>query len=678
MTNLELFCALSHISAENLSDAEALQGDVPFSRPKTRKRFFLIAALIALTLLLVGCAVVYVLRLQDLKVGEYRFYVPAAYDENGEVIPVESREPLTVLSVQGSNMEALAEWVAFTNAYDLDGTIALEADLAAKSGTPWDIPEDHARTYGCYSREMVNKLDEIAEKYHLKLLSSDIPFNEYENSILFRALGVDSLVQDTPHVQVEYGDGYFHLEGTFSLHMRLTGDFGVWQWEDGGIHFHYSRKDYFDPTTSSMQESQSYTQWDYTRQDGRTVLLVLGTGDARIYADLPGAFVSIDITPKILENGKKIPMTREALQQLAELFDLSIQPMPATMKEVEQYQAEALAEYNARREAARRESATQREAMYTAGYEEFVAYLLKSTHRPEMLSYLLYDLNGDGIQELITKGAKILSMKDGTSYRYFETQPSSMMFGGTFALCDGNVFEVYAELSDISPIHQYNFYEAEAEGAAFLIGLCHDTQTGQWYQSLDGGTENIQPISQEYAKSILDAHPQQELCWLPLVKFGQTDGFISASDPYGAYIADILNRYGDAAGYSYALLDVNGDGIAELITTQPGDSYMQIFTIRDGTRTLYASDISYLCQGNILEQCEESEDSGRFYAWYHCGADTPEFIEKIVRDPYTLYWGRVQAGQEGRTVRTEEAQETIHSYPRQTLNMKPFSEYPFG
>lgn len=125
-------------------------------------------------------------------------------------------------------------------------------------------------------------------------------------------------------------------------------------------------------------------------------------------------------------------------------------------------------------------------------------------------------------------------------------------------------------------------------------------------------------------------------------------------------------------------MDVNGDGIAELITTQPGCSQMQIFTIRDGARTLYASDISYLCQGNILEQCEESDDSDRFYAWYRCGADAPEFIEKIVRDPYTLYWGRVQAGQEGRTVRTEEAQETINSYPRQPLNMKPFSEYPFG
>lgn len=312
------------------------------------------------------------------------------------------------------------------------------------------------------------------------------------------------------------------------------------------------------------------------------------------------------------------------------------------------------------------------------GYEEFVAYLLKSTHRPEMLSYLLYDLNGDGIQELITKGAKILSMKDGTSYRYFETQPSSMMFGGTFALCDGNVFEVYAELSDISPIHQYNFFRAEAEGATFLTGLCHDTQTGQWYQSLDGSTENIQPISQEYAKSILDAHPQQELCWLPLVKFGQTDGFISASDPYGAYIADILNRYDDAAGYRYALLDVNGDGIAELITTQPGDSYMQIFTIRDGTRTLYASDISYLCQGNILEQCEESDDSGRFYAWISLRCRCTGIHRKNC--PGSLYpvLG-ARPSRSGRENRANGGGTGNHQFlPRQPLNMKPFSEYPFG
>ncbi|MGM9659903.1 MAG: hypothetical protein ACI3WQ_04835, partial [Faecousia sp.] len=185
-------------------------------RLSTRKAW-LIAAVIALMLLLVGCAVVYVLRMQDLQVGEYSFYVPTEYDENGNVIPVESQEPITLLSLQGTNMEALAEWVAFTNAYDQDGTIALEADKATKAGTPWDIPENYHLTYGCYSQEMVDKLNEIVEKYDLKLLSSYIPLNYYENSVLLNSLGLNGLVYANPSVQVEYWDGDFHLEGTFDL-----------------------------------------------------------------------------------------------------------------------------------------------------------------------------------------------------------------------------------------------------------------------------------------------------------------------------------------------------------------------------------------------------------------------------------------------------------------------------
>ena len=61
MTNLELLTALGGISVEHLSGAEELQ-----SKPCVRangkmkmKRAVLIAAVIALTLLLVGCAVAY-------------------------------------------------------------------------------------------------------------------------------------------------------------------------------------------------------------------------------------------------------------------------------------------------------------------------------------------------------------------------------------------------------------------------------------------------------------------------------------------------------------------------------------------------------------------------------------------------------------------------------------------
>ena len=59
MTNLELFTALGGISPENLSGAEELQNKpcVHTNRKMRVKRTVLIAAVIALTLLLVGCAV---------------------------------------------------------------------------------------------------------------------------------------------------------------------------------------------------------------------------------------------------------------------------------------------------------------------------------------------------------------------------------------------------------------------------------------------------------------------------------------------------------------------------------------------------------------------------------------------------------------------------------------------
>lgn len=53
-----------------------------------------------------------------------------------------------------------------------------------------------------------------------------------------------------------------------------------------------------------------------------------------------------------------------------------------------------------------------------------------------------------------------------------------------------------------------------------------------------------------------------------------------------------------------------------------------------------------------------------------------EFIEKVVRDPYTLYWGHAFAGQDGKTIREDQAWEIINSYKHIDLTMKSFTEYP--
>ena len=640
-------------------------------RLSTRK-MWLIAAVIALMLLLVGCAVVYVLRMQNLKVGEYSFYIPTEYDEDGNVIPVESQEPIIMLSLQGTNMEALTEWVTFTNTYDQDGTILIEAD---GTGSEWELPDNYHLTYGCYSQEMVEKLDEIVNKYHLKLLSSYIPLNYYESSVLLNSLGLKGLVKTDPDVQVEYGDGDFHIEGTFTLNMEISLDMGDWSWEQGSASYRYSLKDYFDPLTGSMLESHDYTQWDYTRKDGKKVLLVLNEGTARIYADLPKAFISIYLDPVICVDGNEVSMTQEALQQLAELFDLSIEPQPTTMEQVDKYKTEAQAQYEADRAASRAEH----EAMYAAGYKEFVEYRLGTVPNPENVSYVLYDVNGDGVEELIINSLDILSMKDGQSYKYFDLTNTGV-FIGRFQPCEGNVFEVYCE--DLG-MYQHYFYQANAESASFITGVSHDSSDGAWYlHSKDGAyTENRKQITEEEAQKILDSYTRVEFRWLPLKRFGEPPVSMDYSDPYAQYIAEALARYDNAKNFSYALVDLNGDSIEELITCQPESGQdtarLRIFTIQDGVLKQYASDISYICADGILEECEEGKsDQGEYYAFYRCGATGPEFVEKIVRDPYTLYWGRVQAGQDGKTVREEEAMEVIASYQHLSLDMKLITEYP--
>lgn len=191
--------------------------------PLPRRRLWLVAAVIGLMLLLVGCTVAYVLRLQDLKVAEYRPTTPTVYDENGDVISLPTLAPRTQITLQGANQEALAEWNSFCRDYDPDGAI-----VTANDNNELGIPNPYYIPYGCYSWEMVNKLDEIVQKYDLKLLSPDVGCQSYESSVLFSSLGIDGVF----HGDVEYLSGYFYPEGTFNIALLFQPDTDQWPYED--------------------------------------------------------------------------------------------------------------------------------------------------------------------------------------------------------------------------------------------------------------------------------------------------------------------------------------------------------------------------------------------------------------------------------------------------------------
>ena len=678
MTSMELFDLLGNTRDSYVREVQQIRsGECP-AKPKRmpKKRMLLIAAVVALTLLLLGCAVVYVLRMQNLTVGEYDPYIPVAYDENGEIIPVEPQRNPMYLSIQGVHMDALAEWLEFTEHYDRDGTIMLEAD---RSRSSWDLPDSYHLTYGCYSQEMIDKLDEISAKYDLKLLSAYITCQRYEMDVMFQALGFDGVMLDSPKIEVEYADGDFYLQGSFWLELFLSMDGEHWKCDEEIVSVRYSNKNYFDPNTSLGWDIDNYTQWDYTRTDGKQVLLALSKGSARIYADLGDAMMTVSLDGHTWVDGQEITMTAEALEEIAELVDLSIRPHAADPEEVDRLKAEAMAAYEVEQAAKQK----KREEQYNAGYKEYADYYMSFTRNHGGASYILWDVNGDGVEEIVVNGDAILSVRDGESYMYFDLFGTGIIPAG-FRPCEGNVFEVW---SDMFTDDKYYFYQAGPEGVTFLTGVRHLDVTGQWYQVEASGNQT--EISEAEAQAIRAGYPHVDFDWIPLKYFGTDYTPPNYSDPYANHIANYLARFEKAQDYEYALLDIDGNGVQELIakdSQQERDHQiyynLTVYTIRDGKVKKVAYGISHVLEGGILETSEEhvpNNDGREFYEFSRYREDTVEMIEKVVRDSATSYWGRVEAGKEGRTVREEEALSVIESYKskRIKLDMKPCSDYPF-
>ena len=679
MKPIDLLKALGNVKDTYVISAEEFrQGkqQVKVKRLST-KRALLIAAVIALTLLLVGCAVVYVLRMQNLHVGEYSTYMPTIYDEDGNVIPVETRKPTQLLSIQGVHMDALAEWIEFTNSYDRDGTIMAAADRASKEGgpgNPWDFPDTYDLTYGCYSQEMIDKLDEIVEKYDLKLLSADTTCQRYEMSVMFEALGFDGMMLDSPKAKVEYADGYFHLEGSFWLELFLTMEGEHWKCDDEIVTVLYSVKDYFDPRTSGVLDFNYYTQWDYTREDGRQVLLALSEGAARIYADTPEAMMIVSLSGNTWIDGQQVNMTPEALEEIAELIDLNIHPHAAEQANVDRLKAEAIAAHEA-------DQAAKQQNRENSGYQEYVDYYYDLVRDMGGGSYLLWDVNRDGVEELVINGDSILSMKDGKSYKYFDFASTGIIPGG-FRPCQGNVFEIWTE--DWGD-NRYYFYQADAEGVTFLTGLSRSVKTGQWYRNDEAGNQTEITVAE--AQAIRDTYPNIDFHWTPLKYYGKDYTPPNYSDPYANHIANELDRLEKAQNYEYALLDIDGNGVQELIakdSPQERDHqtyyYLSVYTIQDGEVKDVSGGISHILEGGILESSDEHAPGNinrAFYEFYRYTEDGGQLIEKVMYEP-DGYWARQEHGKNGHAVQEEEALSVINAYKvkRIELEMKPFSEYP--
>ena len=290
MNGKNLLIDLGNISQKYYEEAE--NGNISATaKYKTFRKPLLIAAIIGLLMLLIGCAA-YFYSLQQLVVIDHTKEVIAVVEEDisrnaMETVPETDAGPVVaekVLSLQGYEgspaYHALQEWWE----YAIDYTVQ-NPDLRFSSD--YQRPEAYTK-YPCYSQDMVDKVDEICSKYGLHLLGKSTFITDAAG---MEANGLSGVLSDEATPRCFYGHLYEDGSFTASGELELSGAYE----KTVQFQMHNIRKDAFYTAHLGLNNMSDYMQWNYKTPDGYAALLALSDRTGLIFAENEGCFVSIII-----------------------------------------------------------------------------------------------------------------------------------------------------------------------------------------------------------------------------------------------------------------------------------------------------------------------------------------------------------------------------------------------
>ncbi len=662
MTGKDLLTAMSGIDGRYIEEA------APAAAPKRRslRRPLLGAAAIAAALLLVGCGIVYALRLQDMSIGKATY--TQRFDDKGKAIdPVE--KSLDIITPYGRSgdaiQQALKEWYEFQESYDPDYLLATnEPDIPS-------IPNQYEYTYGCYTQEMVDKVDEIAAKYDLKLLEEWIPFQRYQSDIFLEETGIQSLLLPDSGAQITGMAGMLYPPYNFSMEFNLvTENAGTLMTSYG-----YARKDYFPRAFPGGMDIDAYEQWDHTTPGGTKLLLALNSkGQGEVIAEQENAMIMISIDGNRATSHTAYPdasevMTKAELESIADQFDYSVQPKEVNRAVVEEKLAAAEADYQA-------------EHTYVPEtYADFSDYLKKSVYIPdESRQYAFSDLTGDGVDELL--------LGRNGAFSYWLSMENGEVVDNVYAdtyLCKGNILELYQAPDMYWDIERHTYVKPENGGYGNKI-VAVERVGNQWYRSYDIYERDKTEISQDEAAAIMAKYPRIQLDWKPLMDYpldesGLTLGsYLKAKDVQPSD-DELLRIYKDCLSgqdsfYThYRIMDINGDGVKDLLRSGDGDHYWDIVTYRYGNLQLLSIMDFYLCENNVMEQVELfNRDEGveiEGTRFLRCNGFDREELDFVAYNKATASW---QSDYIGTPMSEADAKAILAKYSRVDQGMQPISQ----
>ena len=623
MNGKDLFLGLSYIDRKYIEEAER---DTVSDRMRTSatplRRPLLVAAIIALTLLLVGCAVVYALRLQDMKFGEYTSVTPSHYGPGWVVIGAEEKT-YELISLQGSsdspNHLAVKEWREYLDA----------------SGDTAMIQEKEAA------------LDAILEKYHLQPLGEEISVCLGRSHILLDALGLTGICVEQDYARTEYTSGRFYPEGTFELGVDIFLDENTFDWPYS-IHadFQYYKKGFFKYYYISVQDLDSFQEWEYTLPGGGRALLGLGSEDALILVETEDAYLSVHFDSRRGVDH----MTQEMVERIADLFDFSISPRSLRGGEVWQVQTELQMLDDQELLETRERAAQYEQSLKKDGFAGWVRETLENCtpETAKALGYAFWDIDGNGIDDLLIG-------RDGyCTAIYWEVDGQTQQFANAasvlypcedqvigYVLIPGgtNYFFTQASNGTTMGVANINYVPGHPEGEYQKYSMT------QWNQ--------YENISKEEFDSIFSSYVRVPLTFLPLTEYPLEQEVNPMPSETGLYTEDyesyaekirirLTSKEEQWSRWAYDIRDLNGDGIDEMVWQE--DDRFFLYTIQEGKVSgysmVYDGSIT-VCENGYVEAVYHYGPTNKTYRYYRLEQDRAVLVEYLRYDADTEHpWTR--------------------------------------
>lgn len=496
------------------------------------RKLWLVAAIAAITALLVGCAAAVWLNLDDLRMQEVTYLADMRYERDGSKIPAteKTRQYISVVGPEGSkNQLAAREWMDFKQSYDPDGTLR-------KAAGDFRRPAQYEDYTDAYTQDMLDKIDEICNKYGLKLSGEVATYQGVgkQDALLAEVFDESSVVKKNMGLELEFQGGRFVQCGDFDAAYQATMTHGDASQEFSfSLIYDYHDKDYFGYGCEMIENGEAVQQWNETLSDGTKVLFVCDPdGNTYILHDRADAFISVTLKNVGWDwDNPADVMTRQDMKLIAQALNYSIKPKPVA----------DMAGWKQRLEAAREEyDNTPEDPAVTAErvrlYEE---NMCKDSYRDlivqirdhedyfcqhcggfyknfwETVEYTLRDINDDGQEELLLgcngQVCDIWTIQEG------KTQRTCGAAEGY--LCQGNIYEIY-QFTDGKPMHTYERLLPD-KGIECVAQVAYGY--GEW-RLYDGQTDTEKIISEEEAQKIIASYVRIPLEMKPVSSFPMESG----------------------------------------------------------------------------------------------------------------------------------------------------------